>query len=251
MLCVVRSLKQTTHTHTLRTHALHTHTQEATDTGVREAGIDVRLCDIGAAIQEVMEAAEVELDGKVHQVKVRVGVRCGVCGVLCCVGLWGVLCVLCGACCAVRAVHAPCLPASLPFPPDKKHTHGYTCNNNNSQHQTQNTHARTRPHTTRRSHAPPPKKTHNTHTTQTPPKHPTPLTHLDTLVRAQPKRAQHRAVPEPRRQERAARERRRGDAHGGGRVFRDRDLWLDRQGVSSVLRCVAVLGVLGGEAGVA
>ena len=33
------------------------------------AGIDVQLCDIGAAIQEVMESYEVELDGKVHQVK--------------------------------------------------------------------------------------------------------------------------------------------------------------------------------------
>jgi methionine aminopeptidase len=37
--------------------------------GVREAGIDVRLCDIGAAVQEVMESHEVELDGKVYQVK--------------------------------------------------------------------------------------------------------------------------------------------------------------------------------------
>lgn len=33
------------------------------------AGIDVRLCDIGAAIQEVMESYEVELDGKVYPVK--------------------------------------------------------------------------------------------------------------------------------------------------------------------------------------
>lgn len=33
----------------------------------REAGIDVRLCDIGAAIQEVMESYEIELDGKVYQ----------------------------------------------------------------------------------------------------------------------------------------------------------------------------------------
>ena len=38
-------------------------------TGIKEAGIDVRLCDIGAAIQEVMESYEVELDGKTHQVK--------------------------------------------------------------------------------------------------------------------------------------------------------------------------------------
>ena len=37
--------------------------------GVQEAGIDVRLCDIGAAIQEVMESYEVELDGKTFQVK--------------------------------------------------------------------------------------------------------------------------------------------------------------------------------------
>ena len=33
--------------------------KEATNTGVKEAGIDVRLCDVGAAIQEVMESYEV------------------------------------------------------------------------------------------------------------------------------------------------------------------------------------------------
>ena len=38
-------------------------------TGIREAGIDVRLCDIGEAIQEVMESYEVELDGKTYPVK--------------------------------------------------------------------------------------------------------------------------------------------------------------------------------------
>ncbi|XP_053672538.1 uncharacterized protein LOC128722879 [Anopheles nili] len=43
--------------------------KEATETGIREAGIDVRLCDIGAAIQEVMESYEIELDGKTYQVK--------------------------------------------------------------------------------------------------------------------------------------------------------------------------------------
>ena len=37
--------------------------------GIREAGIDVRLCDIGSAIQEVMESYEIELDGKVHQAR--------------------------------------------------------------------------------------------------------------------------------------------------------------------------------------
>lgn len=43
--------------------------KEATNTGIRECGIDVRLCDIGAAVQEVMESFEVELDGKVLPVK--------------------------------------------------------------------------------------------------------------------------------------------------------------------------------------
>lgn len=43
--------------------------KEATDTGVREAGIDARLGDIGAAIQEVMESYEVEIGGKTYPVK--------------------------------------------------------------------------------------------------------------------------------------------------------------------------------------
>lgn len=30
------------------------------------AGIDVRLCDVGAAIQETMESYEVELDGNTY-----------------------------------------------------------------------------------------------------------------------------------------------------------------------------------------
>ena len=37
--------------------------------GIKSAGIDVRLCDIGEAIQEVMESYEIELDGKVHRIK--------------------------------------------------------------------------------------------------------------------------------------------------------------------------------------
>ncbi|OCH96201.1 peptidase M24A methionine aminopeptidase, partial [Obba rivulosa] len=41
----------------------------ATDTGIREAGIDVRLGEIGAAIQETMESYEVEVGGKVYPVK--------------------------------------------------------------------------------------------------------------------------------------------------------------------------------------
>ena len=42
--------------------------QEATNAGIKEAGIDVRLCDIGEAIQEVMESHEVEIKGKVYPV---------------------------------------------------------------------------------------------------------------------------------------------------------------------------------------
>ncbi|THH13492.1 hypothetical protein EW146_g6728 [Bondarzewia mesenterica] len=41
----------------------------ATDAAVREAGIDVRLGDIGAAIQETMESYEVEVGSKVYPVK--------------------------------------------------------------------------------------------------------------------------------------------------------------------------------------
>jgi len=43
--------------------------KDATDTGIRAAGIDVRLCDVGEQIQEVMESYEVELDGKTYPVK--------------------------------------------------------------------------------------------------------------------------------------------------------------------------------------
>lgn len=43
--------------------------RDATNTGIREAGIDVRLCDIGGAIQEVMESYEIQLDGKTYPIK--------------------------------------------------------------------------------------------------------------------------------------------------------------------------------------
>ncbi|KAJ1748753.1 Methionine aminopeptidase 2, partial [Coemansia sp. RSA 1591] len=43
--------------------------KDATNTGIREAGIDVRLCDVGAAIQEVMESYEIELNGKTIPIK--------------------------------------------------------------------------------------------------------------------------------------------------------------------------------------
>ncbi|RNF15719.1 putative methionine aminopeptidase 2 [Trypanosoma cruzi] len=43
--------------------------KSATYEGIKQAGIDVRLCDIGEAIQEVMESYEVEIKGKVYPVK--------------------------------------------------------------------------------------------------------------------------------------------------------------------------------------
>jgi methionyl aminopeptidase len=43
--------------------------KDATNTGLKNAGVDVRLCDIGAAIQEVMESYEITLNGKTHQIK--------------------------------------------------------------------------------------------------------------------------------------------------------------------------------------
>ncbi|KAF8945197.1 Methionine aminopeptidase 2 [Haplosporangium gracile] len=43
--------------------------KDATNTGIKTAGIDVRLGDIGAEIQEVMESYEVEIGGKTYQVK--------------------------------------------------------------------------------------------------------------------------------------------------------------------------------------
>ncbi|CCC12403.1 hypothetical protein SMACR_05580 [Sordaria macrospora] len=41
----------------------------ATNAGIKEAGIDVRVGDIGAAIQEVMESYEVEINGQMLPVK--------------------------------------------------------------------------------------------------------------------------------------------------------------------------------------
>lgn len=43
--------------------------KDATNTGIKAAGIDVRLCDIGEAIQEVMESYELELNGKTYPIK--------------------------------------------------------------------------------------------------------------------------------------------------------------------------------------
>ncbi|KAM8892063.1 methionine aminopeptidase 2-like isoform 2-T2 [Spinachia spinachia] len=43
--------------------------RDATNAGIKFAGIDVRLCDVGETIQEVMESYEVEIDGKTYQVK--------------------------------------------------------------------------------------------------------------------------------------------------------------------------------------
>ncbi|KPM39220.1 Methionine aminopeptidase 2 [Neonectria ditissima] len=43
--------------------------KDATNTGIRTAGIDVRISDVSAAIQETMESYEVEIRGKMYPVK--------------------------------------------------------------------------------------------------------------------------------------------------------------------------------------
>lgn len=43
--------------------------KDATNTGIREAGIDVRMSDIGAAIQEAMESYECTIKGQTYPVK--------------------------------------------------------------------------------------------------------------------------------------------------------------------------------------
>ncbi|KAF8862337.1 methionine aminopeptidase 2-like protein [Acephala macrosclerotiorum] len=43
--------------------------KQATNTGIREAGIDARMGEIGEAIQETMESYEVEINGKTFPVK--------------------------------------------------------------------------------------------------------------------------------------------------------------------------------------
>jgi len=44
-------------------------TQDGTNTGIKEAGIDARFTDIGEAIQETIESYEVELNGTVYPMK--------------------------------------------------------------------------------------------------------------------------------------------------------------------------------------
>lgn len=44
--------------------------KDATNSGIREAGIDVRLGELGGLIEEVMTSYEVELDGKTFPIKV-------------------------------------------------------------------------------------------------------------------------------------------------------------------------------------
>ena len=50
---------------------------------LQESGIDVRLCDVGEAIQEVMESYEVELDGKTYQGLIRTCTKKYVCMFVC------------------------------------------------------------------------------------------------------------------------------------------------------------------------
>jgi len=55
----------------------------------QESGIDVRLCDVGSAIQEVMESYEVELDGRTYQ------------GISCCLQIYS---------CDCNKTHLPVTP---------------------------------------------------------------------------------------------------------------------------------------------
>jgi methionyl aminopeptidase len=43
--------------------------RESTNAGIKAAGIDVRLCDVGEIIEEVMTSHEVEIDGKTYTVR--------------------------------------------------------------------------------------------------------------------------------------------------------------------------------------
>jgi methionyl aminopeptidase len=43
--------------------------KESTNQGIKSAGIDARMSEIGADIEEVMTSHEVEIDGKIYQVK--------------------------------------------------------------------------------------------------------------------------------------------------------------------------------------
>jgi methionyl aminopeptidase len=43
--------------------------RDATNMGVKTAGIDVRLCDVGDAIQEVFDAASLDINGKHYDIK--------------------------------------------------------------------------------------------------------------------------------------------------------------------------------------
>ncbi|ENN70350.1 methionine aminopeptidase 2 [Dendroctonus ponderosae] len=58
-----------THTFNPKYDKLVEAVRDATNTGIRAAGIDVQLCEIGAQIQEVMESYEIDLDGKTYQIK--------------------------------------------------------------------------------------------------------------------------------------------------------------------------------------
>ncbi|SBT72098.1 methionine aminopeptidase 2, putative [Plasmodium malariae] len=44
-------------------------TQDGTNVGIKEAGIDARMCDIGESIQEAIESYEIELNQKVYPIK--------------------------------------------------------------------------------------------------------------------------------------------------------------------------------------
>jgi len=66
--CIIDSAFTITFNH--RYNSLLEAVKESTYTGIKNAGVDVRLADIGASIQEVMESYEIELDGYIYPIHV-------------------------------------------------------------------------------------------------------------------------------------------------------------------------------------
>lgn len=58
-----------THTFNEKYDPLLAAVKESTDAGINAAGIDVRVTDIGEAVEEVMQSHEIELNGKVYPIK--------------------------------------------------------------------------------------------------------------------------------------------------------------------------------------
>ena len=69
-VCIARfnSVRRYGHLHKSCSHNDSPHTLP-TLPGIRAAGIDARMCEVGEQIQEAIEAYELELDGKTYPIK--------------------------------------------------------------------------------------------------------------------------------------------------------------------------------------